>query len=83
MKKSRPFNVQYNISFSGITKIDGVVTVTSGMIRDKLLEVLEKALVNGSISQYRMSAEVNLIQEVKTKKKMKREGKGEVKSKRG
>lgn len=80
-KKDRPFSVEYEISFSGLTKIDGVVTVTSGMIRDKILEVLEKALMEGQITQYRMSAEINLIQEARSRAKRKREGKGEVKSK--
>lgn len=62
MKIDTPFSVEYMISFSGRTQIDGKITVTSGMIKDKIEEVLEKEMLKGHIKGYKISAGINKIE---------------------
>lgn len=64
-KLNTAFDVTYNISFSGRTKGDGEMTVTSQMVRDKILGVLELMILQGFITEYTMSAEFNNIQQAK------------------
>lgn len=59
MKKPRldiPYNVSYTISFAGRTKSDGYLTVTSMIIRDKIIAVLEEMLLKGFIESYEVKA---------------------------
>lgn len=60
-----PFDVTYHITFQGKTQGDGVPTVTSAMIRDKIIAVLDEMIHKKYISEYSISAELNNIKEAK------------------
>lgn len=62
-KLDDPFDVTYELSFSGRTKSDGELTVTAQMIRDKLLHILSDMQVQGHIREYRVSVVRNNLAE--------------------
>ncbi|MBX4188376.1 MAG: hypothetical protein KW793_04580 [Candidatus Doudnabacteria bacterium] len=64
-KINKPFDVTYNISFSGRTKADGIQTVTAQIIRDKIVYLLEDMIAEGHIRDYTISATLNNIEESK------------------
>lgn len=63
LRRDDPFDVTYELSFSGRTKSDGELTVTAQMIRDKLLHILDEMQEQGHIREYRVSVVRNNIKE--------------------
>jgi hypothetical protein len=63
LRINNPFDVTYELSFSGRTKSDGEFTVTAQMVRDKLLHILDEMQEQGHIREYRVSVVRNNIEE--------------------
>ncbi len=60
-----PFDFSYTIRFSGVTKSDGVITVTAQMIRDSVYAVLQTAIDSEMIHEFSITLPVDNIRDAK------------------
>lgn len=58
-----PFDVEYTIRFTGRSQADGVKTMTSQMVRDKIIYLLDEMVKDGHIRDYQVSVVKNNIKE--------------------
>lgn len=62
-----PFDFTVTINCSGITKGDGVPTLTPNMLIDKMVAPLDKALLKNQIRDYKVELRVNNLEQAKAR----------------